>query len=250
MLSVKEVAELVGISVRTLHHYDEIGLLHPDNVTSAGYRQYSEQNLQTLQHILFFKELGFSLHEIKSMLHKPHFNTLEALELQRKALVSKKQQLEQMLTTIERTIKHVKGEITMSTEEKFTGLIWNQREYEQEARQRWGDSAIDESILRTSKLSEEEKQYVQNEWHNIYSQLASRMDSPVESNETMELIERYYELLNKYFGNYSFDAFNGLGQMYVYDERFTSNIDKYGEGLAQYMSTAMSYWATQKQQQS
>src|SRR5690606_25991544 len=104
MMNVKQVSQLVGVSVRTLHHYDEIGLLVPDHITESGYRQYSKDNLQTLQHILFFKELGFSLKEIRSILQSPDFNTFEALHLQLRSLRAKREQLETMIVTIERTI--------------------------------------------------------------------------------------------------------------------------------------------------
>ena len=250
MMNVKQVSQLVGVSVRTLHHYDEIGLLVPDHTTETGYRQYSEDNLQTLQHILFFKELGFSLKEIRSILQSPDFNTFEALHLQLRSLRAKRAQLETMITTIERTIAHVKGEIDMSSEEKFAGLQWDINPYEQEARERWGDQAVNDSKQRVSKLSHGQKEEVQKQWDEIYSGLAARIGTPVESEETLELTKRWFDLLNSNFGTYSYDAFIGLGQMYVQDERFTANIDKYGKGLTQYMCDAMGYWGNlQKQKQ-
>jgi DNA-binding transcriptional MerR regulator len=249
-MNVKQVSQLVGVSIRTLHHYDEIGLLTPDQLTEAGYRQYSEHNLQTLQHILFFKELGFSLKEIRSILQNPEFNTFEALQLQRRSLLAKQAQLETMIATIDRTIAHVKGEINMSSEEKFSGLQWDINPYEQEARQKWGDQAINESKQRVNKLSHGQKAEVQQQWDDIYHGLAARIGTPVDSEETQALTKRWFKLLNSNFGNYSYDAFIGLGQMYVQDERFTANMDQYGEGLAQYMCEAMAYWGNlQKQSQ-
>lgn len=240
-MNVKQVSQLAKVSVRTLHHYDEIGLLIPDHVTEAGYRQYSEHNLQTLQHILFFKELGFSLKEIHRIIHNPSFNTFEALQLQRRSLIAKREQLEKMIATIDRTISHVKGEFEMSAKDKFEGLQWDNNPYEQEARERWGDKAVDESNKRVGKLSDSEKAELEREWNNIYYGLAERIGTPVDSEETMALTKRWFELLNK-MGNYSYEAFIGLGQMYVQDERFTKNIDHYGKGLAQYMCEAMGHW--------
>lgn len=247
-MNVKQVSQLVGVSIRTLHHYDEIGLLIPDHVTEAGYRQYSEENLQTLQHILFFKELGFSLKQIRSILQSPDFNTFEALQLQRRSLLAKREQLEVMITTIDRTIAHVKGEIQMSTEEKFAGLKWNINPYEQEAREKWGDQAVDESKQRLGKLSQQQKAELEQQCNEIYQGLADRIGTPVDSEETMALVKRWYELLNSNFGTYSYDAFIGLGQLYVQDERFTANIDQYGQGLAQYMSEAMAHWGNLQKQ--
>lgn len=249
-MNVKQVSQLVGVSVRTLHHYDEIGLLTPDHVTEAGYRQYSEDNLQTLQHILFFKELGFSLKEIRRIMQSPDFNTFEALQLQKRSLLAKREQLEQMIATIDRTIAHVKGELQMSTEEKFAGLQWDINPYEQEAREKWGDKAVDDSKQRIGKLTHQQKAEIQQQWNEIYQGLAARIGTPVDSEETLALTKRWYELLNSDFGTYSYDAFIGLGQMYVQDERFTANIDKYGQGLAQYMSEAMAYWGNLQKQQS
>ena len=134
-MKVKEVADLVGISVRTLHHYDEIGLLIPDDTTGSGYRVYSDENLETLQQILFFRELGFPLKKIKEIIHNPSFDRQEALEIQHKMLLEKKNRLNKMIRTLEKTIQYSKGEIKMSNKEKFEGFNFSQNPYEQEARE-------------------------------------------------------------------------------------------------------------------
>lgn len=121
-MKVKEVAELVGISVRTLHHYDEIGLLTPDEVTSAGYRLYSDANLEMLQQILFFKELDFSLKDIKEIINNPSFDREEALNMHRRILLEKRQRLDLMIATIDKSVQHVRGEIKMTAKEQFEGF--------------------------------------------------------------------------------------------------------------------------------
>jgi DNA-binding transcriptional MerR regulator len=242
-MKVKEVAELTGISVRTLHHYDEIGLLIPDGITESGYRNYSELNLELLQQILFFRELGFPLKKIKEIVTSKSFDRLEALERHREMLCDKQRQLEQLLRTVERTIRHAKGEVTMSNQEKFKGFDFGSNPYEQEARERWGDKAVDESNAKLNKMKADgNMQAFQDEMNELYRKLGNvRHDDPA-SEASQEAIGDWFKLLNK-MGSYSLEAFKGLGQMYVDDERFTKNIDQFGEGLSVFMRDAMAHYA-------
>ena len=237
-MKVKEVSQLTGVSVRTLHHYDDIGLLVPDDVTEAGYRIYSEENLATLQQILFFRELGFSLKKIKELLSSPSFDRQEAFDMQRKMLIAKRQQLDEMIETIEKTIRHEKGEVRMTNEEKFQGFDFSTNPYEQEARSRWGDKVVDKSNKKVSQFGPE----IGEEMNRIYFDLAEIRQTDPASKEAQAKIEEWYTFLNK-MGNYSVEAFAGLGEMYVADERFTKNIDQFGEGLAVFMRDAMKVFA-------
>jgi Predicted transcriptional regulators len=242
-MKVKEVADLVGISVRTLHHYDEIGLLIPEETTDSGYRIYSERNLEQLQQILFFRELGFPLRQIKAIVTSPTFDKREALEMHRQMLLEKRRKLDQLLQTVERTIRHDKGEIRMSQQEKFKGFDFSTNPYEDEARQRWGDKAVDESNAKMNKMKENgELEAFQNEMNEVYQKLASVRQEDPASEASQEAVGKWYELLNR-MGSYSPEAFKGLGQMYVDDERFTQNIDQFGEGLAVFMRDAMAIYA-------
>lgn len=237
-MKVKEVADLVGISVRTLHHYDEIGLLTPEETTESGYRLYSNDNLETLQQILFFKELGFPLKKIKEIINDPSFNREEALVLHRKMLLEKRSRLDKVIATIDKTIQHSRGEIHMTNKEKFEGFDFSQNPYEQEARERWGNEAVDKANKTATNMTREK----QEEYNAIYRKLAAlRNDSP-ESEQAQKAIKEWYDYLQN-FGHYSLDAFKGLGQMYVDDERFTKNIDQFGEGLAEFMRNAMAVYA-------
>lgn len=237
-MKVKEVSQMTGVSVRTLHHYDDIGLLVPDDMTESGYRIYSEENLVTLQQILFFRELGFSLKKIKELLSSPSFDRHEALEMQHKMLIAKRQQLDEMIDTIEKTIRHEKGEVRMTNEEKFQGFDFSKNPYEQEARDRWGDKAVDESNKKVAQFGPE----IGEEMNRIYFSLAEIRHTDPTSKEAQMRIEEWYDLLNK-MGNYSLEAFAGLGEMYVADERFTKNIDQFGEGLAIFMRDTMKVYA-------
>ncbi|PHA03125.1 MerR family transcriptional regulator [Bacillus pseudomycoides] len=237
-MKVKEVADLVGISVRTLHHYDEIGLLTPEETTESGYRLYSNDNLETLQQILFFKELGFPLKKIKEIINSPSFDREEALVLHRKMLLEKRSRLDKVIATIDKTIQHSRGEIQMTNKEKFEGFDFSQNPYEQEARKRWGNEAVDKANKTAASMTREK----QEEYNAIYRKLAAlRKDSP-ESEQAQKAIKEWYDYLQN-FGHYSLDAFKGLGQMYVDDERFTKNIDQFGEGLAEFMRDAMVVYA-------
>ncbi|QST00650.1 MerR family transcriptional regulator [Pontibacillus sp. ALD_SL1] len=242
MLKVKEVADLTGISVRTLHYYDEIGLLCPSETTDASYRIYSNTDLEMLQQILFFKEMGFSLKKIKEVIHSSDFDRIEALELHRNLLIEKRNRLDQMVKTVDKTIQHAKGEMTMTNKEKFEGFDFSQNPYEQEAREKYGDQAVEESKQNIVKMNPEK---IKEETGIIFTKLAKlRYDAP-DSDEAQGTIGEWYHFLNR-IGEYSPEAFRGLGQLYIDDERFTQNIDQYGEGLAAFMKEAMAHYADRK----
>lgn len=237
-MKVKEVAKLSGVSVRTLHHYDEIGLLVPNTITEAGYRVYSDENVATLQQILFFRELGFPLKKISELLGSPSFNRLEAFELQRKMLMTKRAQLDTMIETIDNTLQFERGEREMTNEEKFRGFDFGENPYEQEARDRWGNEKVDKANQNVAGLGKDGHE----DMNRIYFKLAELRHTDPASIEAQEAIEEWYTFLNK-IGNYSLEAFASLGEMYVADERFMKNIDKFGEGLAEFMRDAMQVYA-------
>lgn len=242
-MKVKELAELVGISVRTLHHYDAIGLLTPDQVNEAGYRIYSAENVAQLQQILFFRELDFPLAHIKSIVNDPGFDRIQALEQHRERLLHKQRRLGVLLQTLDRTLLDAKGEIKMSDAEKFKGFDFSQNPYEDEARQRWGDEVVDDSQARLATLQKAGKmEAFQAEMNALYTHLASLRQGDPASVEAQQAIARWYALLSQ-VGSYSPAAFKALGQMYVDDTRFTQNIDQFGDGLAVFMRDAMAIYA-------
>lgn len=243
-LKVKEVADLVGISVRTLHRYDQIGLLTPEKRTDSGYRIYTDSDLEILQQILFFRELDFPLKKIKEIIGNPSFDRQEALQLHRKMLLEKRNRIDKMLATVDKTIKYMKGEIKMSNKEKFAGFDFSNNPYEEEARQRWGDDVVEKSNAWIRGMSESDRKTMVEKMNAIYQRLAELRNTPPESDDAQKAIKEWYDFLNQNFGHhYSLDAFKGLGQMYVEDERFTKNIDQFGEGLAKFMCKAMAIYA-------
>src|SRR5699024_464119 len=150
-----------------------------------------------------------------------------------------------MIETINQTIKYEKGEMHMSQEKKFAGFNFSENKYEQEARERWGNKAVDQSYIAIKQENKEEKNEKMND---IYRQLANVRHTSPSSIEAQQAITSWYHFLNKHTGyHYSLEAFKGLGQMYIADERFTKNIDQFGEGLAQFMCETMEIFAERKQ---
>ncbi|TYP57806.1 TipAS antibiotic-recognition protein [Thermosediminibacter litoriperuensis] len=147
-----------------------------------------------------------------------------------------------MLATIDKTIKHMKGEIQMTNKEKFEGFDFSRNPYEQEARELWGDEAVDKANAKIGSISKEQEA-VAKAMNSIYKKLAALRHGSPESEEAQAAIKEWYDFLNNNFGCYSLEAFKGLGQMYVEDERFTKNIEQFGEGLAKFMRDAMAVFA-------
>ncbi|WP_281883468.1 MerR family transcriptional regulator [Paenibacillus sp. YYML68] len=241
-LKVKEVAELAGISVRTLHHYDELGLLVPDQVTAAGYRLYAEESLDTLQQILVLRELDVPLKQIKQMLGDPSYDRQEALVRHYGLLQQKRDRLNRILATLETTIQHQRGECDMTNEQKFEGFDFTRNPYEAEARERWGDERVNEASEKLARYAKPGQEALQSEMNEIYRQLAQLRHGSPDSESAQEAIGRWYDCLNR-IGSYSPEAFKGLGQLYVEDERFTRSIDQFGDGLARFMCEAMTVYA-------
>ena len=243
-LKVKELADLVGISVRTLHHYDEIGLLKPEETTDSGYRLYSDENIETLQQILFFKELDFPLKKIKQIINSPSFDRQEALRFHREVLLEKRRRIDKMIATIDKTTRYEKGEIQMSNKEKFEGFDFSHNPYEKEARERWGDEAIEQSNAFFSNKSKDKQKAMNEKMNAIFQELATLKDGSPTSDAAQIAIQKWYDFLSQNTGHhYSLDSFKGLGQLYTADKRFTENIDQFGDGLAAFMRDAMTVYA-------
>jgi len=233
-LTVSQVAKLAGVSVRTLHHYDEVGLLRPSDRSEAGYRLYSHADLQRLQQVLFFKELGFSLEEILRILNDPGFDLGEALRMQRTLLLERKERVQSLITAVEKTLAALEKGTVMTKEEMFE--VW-----ESEANQRWGDSeAYRESKRRTARYGKAEWQAIKAEGDQITQAFVALLDrgAKPDGDEACALAERHRAYISKWFYACSPQIHRGLGELYIADERFTANIDQARPGLAQFMSEA------------
>lgn len=247
--TVKRVSKLAGVSVRTLHHYDEIGLLKPEQISTAGYRLYTQSDLEKLQQILFFRELEFSLGEIKAMLEDPGFDRQQALLLQRAALLERQQSINRLVMTIDRTLKMMEGEQPMNDQELqelFGGF--DHRRHEQEARERWGQTPeFQESIRRTKRYTKADWQQIQQESGEIMQALAALMDRQSTDPEVQRWIGRHHQQINRWFYDCSLEIYRGLSELYVTDERFAANYEAVKPGLTAFISAAMQAYCDQQQ---
>lgn len=190
--TVKQLAQLAGVSIRTLHHYDEIGLLTPPVIGANGYRYYDERSALRLQSILFYRELDFPLDAIKAVLDRPDFDALTALQEQRSALETKLGRLHRLITTIDQTIRHLKGEKPMSTKQLFAGLSPEQeKKYTDEAAKRWGEKGVRASVAKYNACSTEKKAQIAAEGEAIYRDLLAVMPQGPASPVVQACIERW-----------------------------------------------------------
>ena len=239
--TVKKLAELAGVSVRTLHYYDRIGLLKPASFTAGGYRQYGEAEVLKLQQIMFFKELGFVLAEIKSIVTSPDFDLLGALQGHRRLLAGKLQRTRQLMNTVDRTIQKLKGEREMEIREYYEGFSDEKIErYRNEVKERWGAKTLEESEARVLEMDREKFSGLQEEGSIIFQAIARNMDKGPGSQEVQTLVEQWRQWLEQ-FHHYSDEAVLGLGQMYSLHSEFTAFFEKIHPGLPGFLNHAIEY---------
>jgi DNA-binding transcriptional MerR regulator len=240
-LTVKQLASLAGVSNRTLHYYDEIGLLKPDAIAENGYRQYGKQALLRLQQILFYRELDFPLETIRDLVTRPEFDTVRALQAHRTSLQERSQKLENLINTIDKTIEHLEGKREMNQSEFFKG--WSeekQPEFEQEIRQKYGEHAMD-GVIDWNSYTKEQKTAIIAEGKANTQAMAALMDKPFNSPEVQAVVARWHQQL-KYFFDPSIERMRGLGQMYTEDPRFMMGYEKVRKGLALFMKQAIDFY--------
>lgn len=242
--TVSQLATMAGVSVRTLHHYDHVGVLQPSSRTAAGYRLYGEQDLLRLQQILFFKELDFSLDEIREILNDPEFDLVGTLKRHREVLQRRAQRLARLLTTIDKTIlKVTEQDVEMKDEELYEGFSREQIErYKREAREMYDPALVEESERRVRRMSKEQWNAVKAEGDEVTRGLAALMDRPVEDPEVQALIARHHAWIEHFYPA-SAEVYSGLGQLYATHPEFRQFYEKYAPNLADFMAAAMAYYA-------
>jgi len=242
---VQKLAELAGISTRTLRYYDEFGILKPARINSSGYRIYGRTEVDLLQQILFYRELGLSLERIKAIMTEPSFDGAKALREHHDKLLEKRQQLDLLIANVEKTLAQKEGRITMSDTEKFEGFKQklvddNEKKYGQEIREKYGDDTINQSNQKLKGMTEEQYAAIQQLEEEMFETLLQAMEhgdpASVLAQKSADL---HREWLSFYWNSYSKEAHAGVAQLYVDDERFTEYYDKRRPGLAAFLRDAV-----------
>ena len=241
--SIGEVARLARISVRTLHHYDEIGLVRPTSRSDAGYRLYTRRDVERLQQALFYRELGFPLEEIARVLTDPAFDRRSALMTQRELLVERAGQVRALVALIDKTIEALDRGEDMTTESLFDGF--DASRYEEEAKERWGGTKeYAESARRTRRYKKDDWKAIKQDAAAIVEAFAQAYDArtPATDAAAMDAAERHRQHISRWFYECSYEIHVGLGEMYVADPRFSASYDEARPdrpGLAQYIRDAI-----------
>lgn len=241
--TVSQVARMAHVSVRTLHHYDEIGLLKPSGRTANGYRLYGEEDLARLHQILLFRQLGFSLEAIRRLLDDPTFEQRDALLSQRALLVEQTRKTEAIIRAVDKAIEALEGGRAMSRDEMFDGFEeFDHARYEAEAKERWGHTdAYEESARRTKRYKKEDWARIKAEGEAIVEQLAKLLERSVgpEENEAMELAEAHRRHIDRWFYPCSRMMHTGLADLYMADARFQDYFERRREGLTEFVVAAI-----------
>lgn len=243
--TVSKLAGISGVSGRTLRYYDQINLLKPARINDSGYRVYGPKEVDVLQQILFYRELGIRLEDIKQVITDPNFNQMETLENHYEQLKVRRDRLNKVIATLESTIKNQKGEVTMQDEAKFSGLKEkiiqdNEQKYGAEIRAKYGHKAIDASNERVRSMSETDYNTVQHIEEEVFHLLkeAKQNGNPV-SDIAKQLVDKHKQWLMFSWTSYSGSAHAGLAEMYVADERFQKYYDAKVDGGAQFLRDAI-----------
>jgi DNA-binding transcriptional MerR regulator len=241
--TVGELARLAGVTVRTLHHYDRIGLVQPGDRTAAGYRRYDVHDLDRLQQVLVYRELGFSLDEVAALLDDPDADPAEHLRRQHRLLRERLERTRAMVAAVEKEMEARQMGISLTPEERFEVFgDFRPEDHEAEAEERWGDTeAWAQSQRRTRAYGKEDWLRIKAEQEDITTRLVAAMRDgvPPDSERAMDLAEEHRQSISRNFYDCTPEVHAGLGRMYVEDERFTATYERVATGLAQYVSTAV-----------
>jgi DNA-binding transcriptional MerR regulator len=239
MFTVKQLSTLAGVTPRTLRHYDAIGLLKPSHVGENGYRYYKDESILYLQQILFYRELGLPLEDIKKIMGRRDFDVLSALESHKVEIGKRLVRLERLVETVNNTISHLKGQKEMSNKQIFAGFTPEEEEkYAREAEQMYNPETARASNKKWKGYSDEQKQHILDEGKQVYVDLTASMPRGADSAEVQALVERWREHMD-YFWTPNLDQLLGLAQGYNDDPRFKANFDQMHPNLATFMLKAV-----------
>lgn len=246
--TVKALATLSAVSVRTLHWYDEIGLLKPSSKGANQYRYYEEKDLMRLQQILFFKELGFSLDDIQKLLSQNDFDNIKALKSHRKILENEITRQNNLIVTIDKTIQHLRGKQAMKDEELYYGFDKaRQKEYEQYLVKYQGLAAeklLFDSKKRTAKWDKDEWDAVKNEGDKIHKGLAEAIECGLkpDSDKVQEIIHQHFLMIQRFY-DVNKEIYVGLTELYAQHPDFKKFFDVYHPKMIKFIGEAMRFYA-------
>ncbi|NLB79275.1 MAG: MerR family transcriptional regulator [Clostridiaceae bacterium] len=250
--TVQKLGRLAGISTRTLRYYDEIGILKPARINSSGYRIYGKQEVDLLQQILFYRELGISLDSIRNIVLSSSFNGIEALRQHHIKLLEKKEQLEALIVNVEKTIAMSEGRIEMSDKEKFEGfkqkfIAENEEKYGKEIREKYGKETVEKSNNYLKNMSKEDYGKMESLSAQVQETLAEAFKTGDPAGPLgQKVAELHKQWISLCWGNYSKETHAGVAQMYVDDERFTAYYDKGQPGMAVFLRDAIHIYTGMK----
>lgn len=241
--SVGQVAGFAGVTVRTLHHYDEIGLLAPGERSHAGHRRYSDDDLDRLQQILFYRELGFPLDEVAALLDDPDTDLRAHLRRQHELLTGRITRLQEMAAAVETAMEAKKMGINLTPEEKFEVFgDHDPDQYAEEVERRWGDTdGYKEAQRKAASYTKEDWQRINDESNALHARMADALARglPADSEDAMDVAEDHRRFICRFHYDCTYEIHTCLGEMYVSDERFTAVYEAIRPGLAVYMRDAM-----------
>lgn len=244
MYTVKQLSDLAGVSIRTLHHYDDIDLLKPARVGSNGYRYYDDAALLRLQQILFYREIGLELLQIGEILDRPDFDLIDALHSHRQVLSEKGRRLQALIQTIDDTINHLSGAKPMAKRKMFDAFSEEkQKDYEREARLQWDPDLVNNSVRKWNSYTEAQKQAIGEEGNQVYSDLVDALEAgtPPQSAEVQAVLLRWHQHI-RYFYEPTLEILRGLGHGYNSHPDFIANFQKLHADLPQYLESAITHY--------
>ena len=247
MLTVKQLSKLAGVTPRTLHHYDAIGLLNPSRVGDNGYRYYDEQALLRLQQILFYRELDMPLEDIKKIMGSRDFDIVDALESHKAALRKQSTRLKRLILTVDNTILHLKGQSGMSGKDLFAGFTDEEQEkYQQEIAQTYDPEIVKGSEKKWKAYTAQEKARIGDEGKAVYLDLVAAIGKGASSAEAQSAVARWHKHI-QYFWTPKDEHLLGLVALYNDDPRFRGKFDQLSPELAEFMRAAVRVYVERRQ---
>lgn len=248
MYTVKQLADLAGVTVRTLHHYDQFGLLAPSSVGGNGYRYYEEGALYRLQQILFYRELEIPLGEIKRIVTSPDFDILESLNAHRAALEERIERLTRLIEAVDLTTEHLKGKVAMTDAQLFRAFSDEEQDnLAEEAAERWDSETVRESNARWKAYPAEKRQRILEDGNTIYRDLIAQMDEDPGSAQVQHLISRWHAHMQNFWSPND-EQLLGLADLYNEDARFNASFEAMRPGLAKFMRDAVRVYIKDRKQ--